>query len=484
MLYFLDAVAPNSLLDKGIAIAIMLFILSMISERFVTWLRLYFGKEGKHLWGFSNADEDLTIKTNDPEFETRKERKILGLNITIGILVAIVSHANFFAIMHASPDPYDALGWSTIHFEISLDFIEHLFAFLFGCILTGFFISLGSKFWHDLLDMLFYAKNLKAKLADPNTYESEDIHQLDEYISTPTGDIIQMAIDQNKNVFAKPNIVGAMHGKFKKNGKLVDCISVHVNDSNNTGYPTQVPVTLPSGRKLMVDIDYILNVGMPKAHYSDGDTISLAGSSFVGTICCKLFNAFRNEYYLLTCSHVMTEDSATNYGGFLQQPRRASPVGEWTWAKLTEDIDAALIKIDPTTSFTYINGFSPKEPRVLTSNDVYTNITMIGRHDQDSSPKIVKGQIVSFKCPFPKAIQYGNGNNNIKNLNNLIILSEINNNGSSTIYKALSVAGDSGSLVYDENNIPIAMVIAGDEKQFTYAISLDLIINSTNTKIV
>ena len=370
----------------------------------------------------------------------------------------------------------DFFGWDNYHFGWTPEGIKNFLGIVLGCCATGFFISFGSKFWHDTLDLLLYTKNLKEKLADSNTYTPDTIEQFDEYIKTPKADIIQTAINQNVSVLKQSNVSAIMHGKFYKNGTLTDCITVHLKDSNIIALPKTVTAQLASGRQIAVDVDYIPNVATPKAHCSDGDTICLAGSSFFGTICCKLFNPNKKEYYLLTCSHVMTQGSSKNYGGFLKSPQQASPTGEWTWAMLTEDIDAALIKIDPITSFKYTNNNLPKDSRTLTANDLYKNITLIGQNKTERT-----GQIVSYQCPFPKDIQY---QGDIVSIKNLIILSQVDNSGPTTIYKAISAEGDSGSLVYDEQNNPIAMVIAGDETQFTYAISLDLITKTTYTKII
>jgi hypothetical protein len=40
-----------------------------------------------------------------------------------------------------------------------------------GIVMTGLFISFGSKFWHDLLDLLCQVKNAKRLLSDPKEIE-------------------------------------------------------------------------------------------------------------------------------------------------------------------------------------------------------------------------------------------------------------------------------------------------------------------------
>lgn len=54
--------------------------------------------------------------------------------------------------------------------EICLSIVLHTFGYIF----TGLFLSLGSKFWHDLLDLLFKFKNTKQLLSQPETYTNYD----------------------------------------------------------------------------------------------------------------------------------------------------------------------------------------------------------------------------------------------------------------------------------------------------------------------
>ena len=45
---------------------------------------------------------------------------------------------------------------------------------VFGFFITGVFLSLGSKFWHDLLGVLFYIKNAKRTLSQGSTFTEYD----------------------------------------------------------------------------------------------------------------------------------------------------------------------------------------------------------------------------------------------------------------------------------------------------------------------
>ncbi|MEO7979272.1 hypothetical protein, partial [Flavobacterium sp.] len=55
----------------------------------------------------------------------------------------------------------------------SVNFIA-IIRHIFGFTITGFFLSLGSKFWHDLLDVLFKLKNTQQVLSESKTYTDYD----------------------------------------------------------------------------------------------------------------------------------------------------------------------------------------------------------------------------------------------------------------------------------------------------------------------
>src|SRR4026208_1791387 len=126
------------MIEKGISIAIMLFLLSMISERFITWMKIYFGKKGRRLLFFSNKNEDLRSKPKTKEEEKVREVKTLGLNIILSILIAIVAHASLFDILNAKT-PYESLGWGKSNL-VQIKHIGDVLLLILGSILTGLFI--------------------------------------------------------------------------------------------------------------------------------------------------------------------------------------------------------------------------------------------------------------------------------------------------------------------------------------------------------
>ena len=61
-----------------------------------------------------------------------------------------------------------------VGFSLKIDWCLSIITHTLGFIFVGLFISLGSKFWHDLLGILFKLKNTQQVLSDSNTYTDYD----------------------------------------------------------------------------------------------------------------------------------------------------------------------------------------------------------------------------------------------------------------------------------------------------------------------
>src|SRR5690349_7220797 len=110
---------------EGLAVTIVtiLFTLSLISERVSNLIKLCF--------------ESLSVRRYQPSLEKQRERNILLLALVSGLLVAFIAGADLFVLVNECRLLRSA--------EFSGQNVP-------GIILTGFFVSLGSKFWHDVLD--------------------------------------------------------------------------------------------------------------------------------------------------------------------------------------------------------------------------------------------------------------------------------------------------------------------------------------------
>jgi len=122
-----------------ISLVLILLILSLITEKVTEFIKL-------------NVESMQRLAFPNSELERQREKKIHLLSILIGIIVAFITNADFFKIIETSGiQPWRGFNNFSI---LSIP----------GFIITGLFLSQGSKFFHDLLDTLLYVKNIKKSL--------------------------------------------------------------------------------------------------------------------------------------------------------------------------------------------------------------------------------------------------------------------------------------------------------------------------------
>ena len=95
--------------------------------------------------------------------EKERERDVVQVNLLVAVLVALVLKADFFQILANLEAPWDTLGWAhmqageLVRRSALMHWDEGLYAAV-GSLFTGFALGFGSKFWHDLLDIVFNAR--------------------------------------------------------------------------------------------------------------------------------------------------------------------------------------------------------------------------------------------------------------------------------------------------------------------------------------
>ncbi len=132
-----------------ISLVVILLPLSFISERLTNFLKLIIPSD----W-FGN----LKDRENNLGLEKKRELKILSISLLSGMIVAYAVKADLFAILNQG-----TIGWG--HGTKGL-------LWILGCFATGIFLSWGSKFWHDLLDMLLEIKNARKALSETKNTEA------------------------------------------------------------------------------------------------------------------------------------------------------------------------------------------------------------------------------------------------------------------------------------------------------------------------
>jgi hypothetical protein len=151
----------ESILDSSIAVMLILFVLSQINERITNLVKL-------KLHQSLGAGNLRNIETYDEESEKKRESKIVVISIVCGVLVSLILKADIYSILQIAIQAKNNIneteksvtdlftGWGPNDLNLRN---------IVGCLFTGVFLSFGSKWWHDILDLLLEIKNVKRKEA-------------------------------------------------------------------------------------------------------------------------------------------------------------------------------------------------------------------------------------------------------------------------------------------------------------------------------
>jgi hypothetical protein len=470
--------APD-FLDDLIAINIILFILSVIVEKITNLIRQYAPfRLGKALTNKKfGVWQNIGKKSPKADVPLKKiiEREVQSLSFMVGLGIAIAFRVDLFAMI-SSPNARDELFWSCAKWHSYEGFFGVLLLVI-SLGLSGFFLTFGSKFFHDLLDILFEVKNAKKKLADPTTFQQDNIKSFDDFLKTSYSSMIDTAIAQNLQLLSSPDRVGSpSHGQMFSDGQWRDCIDVHISTANTGQIPQSVTAKLDSGQMIKVPVNIVTMLGVALPLVGQGNTVDATASpTFKGTICCQVQDNAGTKQ-LLTCSHVVFNGAGKNSFGAINPPLAGDVGGipgfQFTWAKCDMNYDIALLG-PPGGVFSYI--IPPGTPRKLSALDLNKNVSIVRQ-----GGTITTGKIVNYCVTDMVPIKYSDGTFGVANL---IVLANVSVIGGVTTYTPVTVAGDSGSCVYDDANNPIGMIIAGDLK-FSYALSLVTVLTELKSTLV
>ena len=122
-----------------INLLVLMSVLSIAAERLANAIKL--------------RDPDLRHKKTGAREEKERERRIAHGAVAASILLAIVVKADFFEILAHLEAPWDTLGW--FRPTGATTSVSRLLYTVCGTVVTGLSLGFGSKFWHDLLDLLY-----------------------------------------------------------------------------------------------------------------------------------------------------------------------------------------------------------------------------------------------------------------------------------------------------------------------------------------
>lgn len=224
---------------------------------------------------------------------------------------------------------------------------------------------------------------------------------------------------------------------------------------------------------LMKKSKFIMNEIYPGDHIRNLNPYS--GDQF-GTVGGKVYDATTGEEFFLTCYHVVKAQrhrwdqfSPIGKEDIISINKPNIVCGEIVNAVRDNEIDAAVIK--PTINFSIGDSDIPVITRKLNNDDVRYSTTLKMKTLNGVSFGNIVGLNQSTNIKYHK---WDSNLNEYYPLNNLIKVKSSTNN--------FSLPGDSGSLVIDEYNYLIGMLVSGDGN-VSFIIPIDSIFSKLNIKI-
>jgi hypothetical protein len=467
------------MLQQIIQLVTILFLLSMVCERIADFLKNYLSDSqflGLKKEFFKIGDTITKFPQEDAKEYERKFR-ILKINVWSGVILAAILKADLIIIFNNIDDPGKTLGWKYIsEYEI-----PDIMLLPFGIVMTGFFISFGSKFWHDLLDILYQIKNTKRVLADPETYKVDNIKSLKKLYDTYQSDFIKAAYLEAKTSFLAMDNVKAIGIKSNELGYYFE-ITV---SKNTNGIDQFYPYLLDDGTPQNIPVKVVMLANEEKivAHGIDLSSLIFAKDQqanwgTLGVIVEDLTDS-KNKYLLTCCHNVVRPIKTILNGSSIEAEAKEKvtdtatiPIGKVVKACRDSEIDAALIEINNMQNIdnTVIGMGRPRQSRKLLDRDAgKVTAYMYGAASQNNSSGVVGSIYNDVKIEYSDT-----GDTYEFSIVNLIAIS---NNG-----KAISRSGDSGACVLDEDNKVLGLVVGGSYTT-TYVLPIQTMLTKLNVKI-
>ena len=132
--------------ERLINLVVLLSALSVAAERLANVLKL--------------AHPDLRRRQARAREEKPREQGIAQRALAASVVLALVMKADFFQIASHLDAPWDTLGWVPVPADGWT--VSRLIHALVGTVVTGICLAFGSKFWHDVLDLLYATRGARA----------------------------------------------------------------------------------------------------------------------------------------------------------------------------------------------------------------------------------------------------------------------------------------------------------------------------------
>jgi len=474
--FLFNVVEPS---DALIVILFTLFVASTVNERIIDFIKL--------------RVPDLYLKSFNQKEEFRRSKRLWLLAFGFGIFTAVLLNINFLTLLI---DNKDVFGDKKL-----LNFIDRLqkesdtrFYAIAGCFFTALFISLGSKFWHDLLDLVLFIKNSQRKTNEFNPQGLTDIKQVDQYLKEDEFQVSTLALEANRERLEKAFPGASFHMGYeyiKQEFRL--CVVVMDREKPasekavTTGSMKQISYITNYGYAFHFPIFILLPGKVETANEifspatAGGGLLNTATPQNIGTFGCIVRDVKNgsNEYFLLTCYHCVRVRDKHSWDGIKEESvdrevkyvknfvdKKPFVVGKIKSGYRNGRMDIAMVKPlsnDIISDYQWSSSLTvPKGHRTVTVEDIRkkTRIWFSGARSGNC-----EGYIINIGYTEP--VNYP-GDEEPHVLRNLIVFSKT----SAKPFKKPCNKGDSGTVILDaQTNEALGMIVACDD-QFGYAIPI------------
>ena len=410
-----------------------------------------------------NVQKTKGIVSADPYLQ---EREVTLLSFLVGFVVAYVFNADFLSLI-ADPTqigkakPIEPFFFTNGEITINEAYFSFRFITGIGLALTAFFLSFGSKFFHDLLDNLLQVKNLRRNLTEitqPQTSTTPG-----NLTPTQIKDFLTPKLDILKKYpgFESANVEAELTSAGKK-----FLINLHFNKEVSDEIKRQLD-TIFQKEGIAIKI----SENKPAARVRVGKVSNVNEANYIGSIACGLRDGNGAES-VLTCAHVLLSGNFEptkindinlneNVNLTLRHERtRAS----WFYGFQDDTLDIALIRTREQIKPSGLTAHTPS-------------------HDDLGDLVHFQGAVTANGFGFLKAVDETCPvlfeNETTVNMRGLLKLAHTDFG----VDTSIALGGDSGSLLFDEQNRALGIVLASTD-EFTYAIPMGTILDKVNQQII
>lgn len=457
-------------MEALIPLIILVFALSMVSERLANIFKLYIPSFLNALapgWGNQKVIDDhnayrfvwanLHLKHEEQELEVIRQRIIMAVSVLCGILIAFFFRKEIVGAVKSVEELGSILsGDNTIKGSL---FVVGGFGILF---------SFGSKFWHDILDLMLYTKNIRRNLQNINPEDFHAAEEIKHYLESSDTTILLEELEKQRSALETQmgtNIRHIAYERIEKGGRLELIAVIYVEERiDRRKEPNYIVV---KGNKKKIPVKVVDDLGKIKAQSGPGARLRLKHSNFHGTFGCIVYKNGDDQPYILTCGHNLTQRRIKYQDHQLKAARLVAVDDdgiEYHELNLKAEVDFALLKTSQIGI--HSNKFDQFQDyqgiRRLGEEDEINGLSVFFIVERGGRLRKLQGRIKWYSLTESQKIQYDDGT--------LAFTHLIAVEGSSR-YSAPTESGDSGTICFDEHGSAIGMVVGSDNK-FTYLQSL------------